>query len=926
MLIPEKLVVMFKLPHGLPRFRSVLGLLSSFAFFSYSFPLVGAKFIVTTSSDSGVGSFRQALIDANSTDGADTITFSIPGSGVRTISPGSALPPIIEPVVIDGTTQPGFSSAPLIELNGSNAGQTPGLRLLAGNTVVKSLIINRFGADGILIQGTGSNRVTGSWIGTDAAGRAARPNRKEGIFINNSSFNVIGGSLPANRNVISGNTDAGVYILLGGGNVVLGNFIGTSAEGAQALANENSGVIIYNSSSNSIGGVLTSEGNLISGNRGSGVYFFGPASTGNVVQNNLVGTDPTGRAALGNQADGVTIANAAWNTLGGSESARNIISGNLQAGIFLTGAGATGNSIAGNFIGTDLDGQAALGNNLSGVILDRAVRNQLGQRGPSGGNVISGNKQDGVFISTNSNGNVLEGNMIGLNAAGSQRLANTFNGISIRAADANEIGGVAPGSRNVVSGNGYYGLQIAEGSRSNIVVGNFIGTVASGNQGVSNGQSGVRIESPGNVIGGSSDGAGNVISGNGLDGIALVGALADSNVVYGNAIGLDALGLPLGNGRAGVGVSAARRNEIGGAETGQGNVISANGDAGVYMIGSGTFGNRLRGNRIGTDRPGSSPYQNYYEGVFLQAASSNVIGGPLAGEGNVVSGNRTRGIYLTNSSWNVIQGNSIGVSTTGNGGLPNGFHGVELEVDANANTIGGGQSSAGNRIGFSPGIYAGVRIRNGSLRNAILNNLIFNTGSLGIDLGEYGVAPNDPCDTDGGANMLQNFPVLSRVHVVGGEISIQGELNSAQGQRFTIQFFATDVPGAFGHGLAGDYLGQTSISAGAGCLASFSVNLPLASALPKYVSATATDESGNTSEFSAAIPAMALTLAFTLSAAGDLSLQWATEPAGVVLLETDSLTAPLEWQVAPDQGSIVGNVRVVTLRPGAPRFYGLGFQ
>jgi hypothetical protein len=917
---------MFNFPNGPPRFTSVLGRLASFALFSCAFPLSGATFAVTSTSDSGAGSFRQALIDANSNEGLDTITFSIGGSGVKTISPVSALPPVIDPVVIDGTTQPGFTSDPLIELKGSNAGQTPGLRLLAGNSVVKSLIINQFGADGILIQGTGSNRVTGCWIGTHAAGRDARPNRQEGVFINSSSFNTIGGSLPTDRNVISGNGDAGVYILLGSGNLILGNFIGTAVGGTAALGNENSGVIVYNAPSNNIGGVLRSDGNLISGNKASGVYLFGAASIGNVFQNNLIGTDTTGRAALGNRGDGVTLANAVLNLVGGSDLTRNIISGNLQAGVFLTGQGSTSNSIAGNFIGTDVDGLAALGNNLSGVVLQGAAGNRVGTRTPAGGNVISGNKQDGVFISTNSTGNVLEGNMIGLNAFGTQRLANTLNGISIRSSDANEVGGIIAGCRNVISGNGYYGLQIAEGSRSNIVAGNFIGTTALGDLAISNTLSGIRVESPGNAIGGSSAGAGNVICANGLDGISLVGSLANANLVYGNSIGLNALGSPLGNGRAGIGVSAAPKNEIGGAEPGQGNVISANGDAGVYIVGSGASGNRMRGNRIGTDLLGSLPYQNFYEGVFLQASSSNLIGGSLAGEGNVISGNRTRGLFLTNSSWNVIQGNSVGVSATGDSALANGFHGVELEEGALENVIGGEQSSAGNRIGFTRDIYAGVRVREGSLRNAILSNLIFDTGGLGIDLGEYGVAPNDTCDTDTGANMLQNFPVVSRADMAGGQVSIRGELNSTQGQRFTIQFFGTDVPGLSGQGLARYFLGETNITVGTGCLANFSAILPLANVLPKYVSATATDESGNTSEFSAAIPATALSLAFTLSLGGDWSLRWPNEPAGVVLLETDSLTAPLEWQVAADQGSIIGNLRVVTLRPGATKFFRLGFQ
>src|SRR5207249_2305178 len=201
-------------------------------------------------------------------------------------SPAAALPAITDPVVIDGTTQPGHTTNhPLIELNGVSAGgSSVGLRLLAGNSTVRGLAIGRFGAEGIHVETGGSNFIQGNFIGTDVNGLLGRGNAN-GIVVNLSSGNVIGGTNATDRNLISANGDTGVYLLGASSNVIQGNYIGTSAAGSFALGNGNNGIAVYGVSSpasgNLIGGATTGARNLLSGNNGSGIYLIGSGATGN---------------------------------------------------------------------------------------------------------------------------------------------------------------------------------------------------------------------------------------------------------------------------------------------------------------------------------------------------------------------------------------------------------------------------------------------------------------------------------------------------------------------------------------------------------------------------------------------------------------------------------------------------------------------
>ncbi|HYY41176.1 MAG TPA: hypothetical protein VE775_00505, partial [Pyrinomonadaceae bacterium] len=232
---------------------------------------------VTNTNDDGPGSLRQAILIANGNPGADTIRFSI-GSGAKTITPLSPLPPITGPVTIDGTTQPGYAGTPLIEINGQLAGpQTAGLKLLGGNSRVRALVINRFSVAGIVLTAGGGNFVDGNYIGTDLSGlnpRPAAPNgaiESQGILIDSSLNNTIGGTTVAARNVISGNRDVGVLIERSGrvtptGNLVQGNYIGLSANGGTAFGNGVNGVVFLTGSNNIIGGTTAGARNIISGN------------------------------------------------------------------------------------------------------------------------------------------------------------------------------------------------------------------------------------------------------------------------------------------------------------------------------------------------------------------------------------------------------------------------------------------------------------------------------------------------------------------------------------------------------------------------------------------------------------------------------------------------------------------------------------
>ena len=916
------------------RFRRVEELLSlvvmvTFLTASAACRATAATLTVSNANDSGAGSLRQAILDANATIGPDTIVFHLHGGSVYTIALLSALPPVTDSVVIDGTTQPGYTGKPVIEINGAGAGSSHGLRLLGGNTAVRGLAINRFLGAGIhVVAPLGTNLIQGNFIGTDATGTLSLGNGLSGgVLIEGSPGNVIGGTNLADRNLISGNLGPGVYMLNCTGNTVQGNLIGTSVLGTSALGNANNGVTVNNASGNLIGGTEPSARNVISGNGGSGVYLNGSGATGNLVSGNYVGTDISGAYAIRNAGDGVTVQGAGGNTIGGTISgAGNLLSGNSLGGVGLTGAGSDGNLVLGNLIGTDVTGRLALGNNFSGVTILGGTSNMIGGTTTTARNVLSANALSGVYITTNSVGNLVQGNYIGVDATGVHALGNSANGISIDNAPFNTVGGSAPGARNLISGNNNCGVEIfGSVATGNLIEGNYIGPDATGQSALANKLSGIHIQSPGNIIGGVLSGAGNLISGNGQQGVFLDGVSAATNLVQGNLIGTAVGGTNgLGNGGAGIGVSSAPGNTIGGATANAGNLLSANGDAGIFLFASGTTGNFIQGNTIGTDLTGTQALGNTLEGIYVESAPANTIGGVAPGAGNLISANNTRGIFLFNASWNVIQGNWIGTARDGVSGLGNVLHSVECEVGADNNTIGG---AAGNRIAFAQSIYAGVRIRDGSINNAILGNAIFANGALGIDLGAFGVNANTVCGAGAGANMAQNYPVLAQA-VSGTGTGIRGTLNSKPGSAYRLQFFANPSCDPFGCGEGQFYLGQQTVVTSNECNASFVVTLSCQVPVGYVITATATDGANNTSEFSACVPVDPVpVLSVSPATNHQVTLAWPGTATGFVLRQTSSLSPPIQWITVTNTPVLINGQFVVTLASGAGNlFYALSFE
>lgn len=412
-----------------------------------------AIFTVTSTADSGPGSLRDAITQANQTPGTDVILFSI-SSGAQTIAVQSPLPTITEAVTIDATSQPGFAGRPIIELSSAAATGFFGSGLVissgGGGTTVRGLVINGFAGDGITISSS-NNVIEGNFIGTDRTGVSAVSNGGDGINLTGFTTaavnnNRIGGTVAAARNVISGNSSNGVRIvgtqtLLGltaeaaaqsevaSGNSVLGNFIGVNVTGTQALANGFAGVAIVDATNNAIGGTTVGARNIIAANDNGIVISrsFGTESTaGNLIQGNYLGLNAAG-APLGNNA-GVLITGQGITVGGTTPAARNVISSNITQGVRIDTSLATNNIIAGNFIGTDPGGTVAAANGAEGVVVGNSLspsltlNNTIGGATASAGNSIAFNALDGVAINSGS-GNAVLSNAIFQNGGLGIRLA-----------------------------------------------------------------------------------------------------------------------------------------------------------------------------------------------------------------------------------------------------------------------------------------------------------------------------------------------------------------------------------------------------------------------------------------------------------------------------------------------------------------------
>jgi len=846
---------------------------------------------------------------------ADNIVFNIPTTdpnynsttGVFTITLASLLPYVSSiSVTIDGTSQPGNTNpnGPEICLK-STTNLLFGLCFPLSGGTVKGLIVNGFQL-GILITKyltypSGSCTVSDCYLGVNYDGTAASPND-----IGVACYGGVTGNTIMN-NLISGNTTAGVGIRTSNSNIVQGNKIGTDRTGMIRIPNYY-GVAIDSSASNTVGGALVSQRNLISGNTYAGVAINTNISHDNIIKGNYIGVNVN----AGTTADtisnyyGIAINESYNNVIGGSATGeRNIISGNLDGGIAILGLPSTGNSIKGNYIGTNANGTDSIANG-NGILLSGANNTIIGGAATGEKNVISGNHLAGISMAYfGTRNNIVKGNFIGTDYTGMFALSNHTGVYIFSHANSNIVGGALAGERNIISANYEMGICM-EASDSNVVKGNFIGPDSTGlhafkfsNDTLMQGN-GLYFNSNAahNIAGGNNPGEGNIISGCRVYGLVYYGN-SPYNSCIGNYIGVDKTGNHKLPNTTGICVDGgANHNPI------LNNVLSGNLAYGIFIVTTGTYYNELRGNKIGTNAAGTDTIPNQIGIILGGGTKYNVIGGNTAADRNIISGNYFDGIEVADSStmYNNIIGNYIGTNTTGNAALPNyngigfatrpsknniennlvsgnKFIGIILYEYSDSNTVysnkvgtaadglsplgnGGagividikskynkiGDAGKGNIVAFND--TAGIVLADiNSEFNTLSENLVFNNPKMGIDLFPIGVNPNDAGDVDNGCNGLMNYPVFSDVifDIGSGITFMTGTLDytiNGGPAGIKIEIFKSDNANIFYHGDAIAYLGSAIVD-GSG---NWTFNCAGLTSSDK-VTATATDLLRNTSEF-----------------------------------------------------------------------------
>ncbi|MEL6558155.1 MAG: FG-GAP-like repeat-containing protein [Bacteroidota bacterium] len=691
--------------------------------------------------------------------------------------------------------------------------------------VINNLISGN-ASDGISITNTINTTIKGNAIGTNITEDQALGNGRLGISLFNGSNNIqIGTSETDGGNVISGNGNAGIQVLLTEeANLevrIHNNHIGTDGAGNSAIPNATNGILISNVSGVEIGGAEPESGNIISGNTINGITIT--ESTTNLVQNNIIGANTDGTFAIGNQSSGILI-----NESDATTFSNNLVAGNVDRGVFLFEA--TNNDITNNTIGTDITRQVAIANAQQGIVVVSGQDNTISN------NLISGNGGNGVEIET-SDLNRISGNTIGLDGTGNAAIPNQGDGIFIhRGGDENIIGVVDDLTGNTISGNQLNGIVIADDvSGDNEIFGNIIGLSQDGVSMIPNGLNGVLIREAENTqIGGTGDAFANIISGNLGTGIQLEDATAVE--IINNFIGTDLIGeSDLGNQESGISISDVTIVTI------LDNLIGGNGLHGIEVKESWEFGN-VAGNIIGLSADQSKSIGNDGDGIHIEGeTSTTLIGGLLQADINVISSNGGNGISVVNSSGevNVIARNIIG----SNEGLAldfgNTLNGIQFA--GSQNYIVGGEDAAGsNRILFNQqnGVFIGTNDVDGQVQSEnirLTKNTILDNGVLGIAFGE-----------DQNAVATPELIIAANV----GQNRIQGTIDGVPNTLYLIEFFTNEQLNGSGNAEGATFYDEIQVRTdvdGFGIINHVSTIILEDDLL---ITATATQSLRNTSQFS----------------------------------------------------------------------------
>ncbi len=445
-------------------------------------PVFAGDFLVTNSNDDGVGSLRLAIQQSNEQQGVNKISFNIPvddpsynaEQGVWILQPSLPLPALTGgKLEIDGSGQTRNEGdtnpkGPEIMIDGSMiADEGIGFKIESRHNWIHDLIVGNFGQSEFAISGKNArrNKITGCYIGISSDGLEALKSivGLNGVYIAaGADSNTIGGSLANERNVIGGMKLNGILIEgeACNNNIIVGNYVGIDVTGEKPIPNKKDGICIQQGpKKNRIGGALPGEGNVFSGNLSYGIRLDGAGVDENTIMGNKVGVTSDGMAALGNGEGGVVILNGASHNIIGSikEGNRNVISGNHYSGMQIK-AHSDSNQVAGNLIGSDVTGKSIIGNEHNGIMITHgASNNTIGpQNFISGNGYQSGGWASGIVITGDSTTkNHVYANLIGLlyfqTPAG-----NVNHGISIQdGACCNKIG-----PQNIIANNGGDGIHI----------------------------------------------------------------------------------------------------------------------------------------------------------------------------------------------------------------------------------------------------------------------------------------------------------------------------------------------------------------------------------------------------------------------------------------------------------------------------------